>query len=267
MAAAAVDYYEFLQISPHADADTIHRVYRFMAARLHPDNTASGHEENFRLLKAAYDVLSDPKRRAEYDSMRAPAPAKPLATSIDFMDALDGELNRRLAVLAVLYYRRRSNPNFPEVALAEVEERMGFPRDYLDFTLWYLQKKGYVNKEDNAQYALTADGVDFVETQRTSIPTLNKLLTSGSGSSVAETMQMQTVEATASRTNAAAEAGRLAPDYTPIVLTQPAICTQGPRAGKQDRRVGMQDRRVIKVERRSGLREQRTNPPSRHVIN
>ena len=267
MAAAAVDYYEFLQISPHADADTIHRVYRFLAARLHPDNTISGHEENFRLLKAAYDVLSDPKRRAEYDSMRAPAPAKPLATSIDFMDALDGELNRRLAVLAVLYYRRRSNPNYPEVALAEVEERMGFPRDYLDFTLWYLQKKGYVNKEDNARYALTADGVDFVETQRTSIPTLNKLLTSGSGSSVEETMQRQTAEAAVPGTNAATETGRLAPDYTPTILTQPAVCTEGPRAGKQDRRVGMPDRRVIKMERRAGTREQRTNPPSRHVIN
>jgi curved DNA-binding protein CbpA len=38
--AEAVDYYEFLQISPNADADTIHRVYRFLAARLHPDNPA-----------------------------------------------------------------------------------------------------------------------------------------------------------------------------------------------------------------------------------
>lgn len=269
MGAPAHDYYEFLQISPNADADTIHRVYRYQAARLHPDNAETGHEENFRLLKVAYDVLSDPHRRDEYDKARAQTqtPPEPLAASVDFMDAMEGELNRRLAVLAVLYYRRRSNPNFPEVALAEIEERMGFPRDYLDFTLWYLQKKAYVNKADNAQYALTADGVDFVETQRTSIPTLNKLLTSGSGSSVAETMQMQTAEATASRTNAAAEAGKLASDYTPTVLTQPAVCTEGARAGKQDRRVGMSDRRVIKVERRSSMRERHTNPPSRHVIN
>ena len=47
------DYYEFLQISPNADAETIHRVYRFLAARLHPDNSETGHEENFRLLKGA----------------------------------------------------------------------------------------------------------------------------------------------------------------------------------------------------------------------
>ena len=61
MATPTVDYYEFLQISPNADAETIHRVYRFLAARLHPDNSETGHEENFRLLKIAYDVLSDPR--------------------------------------------------------------------------------------------------------------------------------------------------------------------------------------------------------------
>jgi len=258
MATASVDYYEFLQISPHADAETIHRVYRFLAARLHPDNHISGHAEHFHLLKTAYDVLSDPKRRAEYDATRAPAPAKPLSSTIDFMDAMDGELNRRLAVLAVLYYRRRANPNFPEVGLAELEERMGFPRDYLDFTLWYLQKKGYILKQDNAEYSLTAEGVDFVERERGTAPTLNKLLTSDSGSSVAETMQMETVEPGAQETKPAA--GQLTADATPIILTQPAICTEGPRAGKIDRRVGMPDRRVIKVERRGGMRERRTTP-------
>ena len=140
----------------------------------------------FDCSRIAYDVLADPRRRAEYDATRSrtQAPPEPLATSIDFMDELEGELNRRLAVLAVLYYRRRTNPTFPEVTLSEIEERMGFPRDYLDFTLWYLQRKGYVSKADNAQYTLTVDGVDFVETQRANMPTLNKLLTSGSGSSV-----------------------------------------------------------------------------------
>jgi curved DNA-binding protein CbpA len=61
------DYYEFLQISPHANLDTIHRVYRFLAARFHPDNPESGDPELFRNVRTAYEVLSDPKRRAEYD--------------------------------------------------------------------------------------------------------------------------------------------------------------------------------------------------------
>ena len=32
------DYYEMLQISPNADSETIHRVYRILAQRYHPDN-------------------------------------------------------------------------------------------------------------------------------------------------------------------------------------------------------------------------------------
>jgi curved DNA-binding protein len=178
-----LDYYEFLQISPNADTDTIHRVYRFLATRLHPDNPESGDAEMFHVLKTAYDVLSNPERRAEYDISRKPEPAPPvpLSTTVDFMDSLDGELNRRLAVLAVLYYRRRTKPNMPEVPLAEIELRMGFPRDYLDFTTWYLVKKGYVSRADNGEFTLSADGVDFVETQRANLPALNKMLTCGDG--------------------------------------------------------------------------------------
>ena len=110
---------------------------------------------------------------------QAPA-TPPLSNSIDFMDNVAGERNRRLAVLAVLYFRRRTNPVFPEVSLADLEMRMGFPRDYLDFTTWYLQKKGYITKADNSDFSLTASGVDFVETQRAQIPILQKLLTNGS---------------------------------------------------------------------------------------
>src|SRR5580658_712735 len=104
------DYYEFLQISPNAELDTIHRVYRFMAVRLHPDNPATGDAEKFVLLTQAYEALSDPERRAEYDAARkneASQPA-PLSATIDFMDVMEGEMNRRLAVLSVLYFQRRA---------------------------------------------------------------------------------------------------------------------------------------------------------------
>lgn len=285
MATPTVDYYEFLQISPNADAETIHRVYRFLAARMHPDNSETGHEENFRLLKAAYDVLSDPRRRAEYDAARTRAQAapEPLAATIDFMDALDGELNRRLAVLAVLYYRRRTNPGFPEVPLVEIELRMGFPRDYLDFTLWYLQRKGYVTKADNAQYTLTVDGVDFVETQRANIPTLHKMLTSGSGSSVEDLARTQYSEAAVEPEPIAAPAeptaatprpafARPAPRYqsrpldqsrqpartsTPIILPASMSPIDDRRRGRPERRVGKPDLRDKKVERRFHLQDRR----------
>jgi hypothetical protein len=183
-----LDYYEFLQISPNAEPATIHRVYRFLAGRLHPDIPGTGDADKFRLLKQAYDVLSDPQRRAEYDATykkEAPEPV-PLSTSIDFMDSIDGELNRRLGVLALLYIQRRINPYRPEVSLNEVEMRMGFPRDYLHFTMWYLRNKNYILLADNSDSTLTALGVDFVEANRANVPILNKLLTSGAGPSTTD---------------------------------------------------------------------------------
>ena len=65
------DYYEVLQISPNAEPETVHRVYRLLAQRFHPDNSESGSDARFRELTAAYEVLSDPERRAKYDVVHA----------------------------------------------------------------------------------------------------------------------------------------------------------------------------------------------------
>ena len=177
------DYYEFLEISPQATQETIHRVYRYLASRYHPDSSGTGDLDKFTQLSAVYKVLSDPARRAEYNSQRAThqrAVQNPLSTTIDFLDQVEGDQNRRLAVLTILYYRRRTCPNEPEVSLAEIERRMGFPRDYLDFTTWYLAKKKYITRADNSDFTLTVDGVDFIETQRATVPLLDRLLTNGS---------------------------------------------------------------------------------------
>lgn len=176
-----LDYYEFLQISRNAELDTINRVYRFLAVRLHPDNPKTGDLEQFLLLKQAYDVLSDPARRAQYDATRDACEHEPivgdqLCNWVDFMDDMEGELNRRLAVLGLLYIQRRTNPYHPEVSLMTLEQSMGFPRDYLDFTTWYLKSKEFITKADNATFTLTVQGVDFVESNRERIPVLKRLL-------------------------------------------------------------------------------------------
>ena len=82
------DYYEFLQISPNAEFDTIHRVHRFLALRFHPDNPETCDTDKFHLLQQAYEVLSDEARRAEYDAARdlVGTSLAPLSLSVDFMD-------------------------------------------------------------------------------------------------------------------------------------------------------------------------------------
>src|SRR3954467_12516842 len=65
--AAAQDYYELLQVSTTAEIETIHRVYRLLAQRFHPDNRETGSASRFRLISEAYNVLCNPEARARYD--------------------------------------------------------------------------------------------------------------------------------------------------------------------------------------------------------
>jgi curved DNA-binding protein CbpA len=173
----ATDYYEFLQIDPKAKPETIQRIYRFLAARYHPDNAATGDLEKFLLLNRAYEVLSDPERRAQYDAkVKKQLPAGTLFESVDFMDGIEGEINRRLAVLSLLYRQCRANVHSPHVSLLDLEAQIGVPREYLDFTIWYLRSKKYIKQEDNADLSLTCSGVDYIESNRSSFPLLNKRL-------------------------------------------------------------------------------------------
>lgn len=60
--------YNILGISPTATAEEIKKAYRSLAMRHHPDrSTHSNSEARFNAIKSAYELLSDPKKRAEYN--------------------------------------------------------------------------------------------------------------------------------------------------------------------------------------------------------
>lgn len=175
------DWYAVLQINRNADAETIHRVYRIMASRFHPDNPRTGNLERFLLMKRAYNVLSDPAQRAEYDAQYCEVESKPLPIfeMREFIDGVEGEKNRRLGVLSLLYHHRRINDDNPGVSLLELEQRMALPREYLTFTLWYLRSRGFVTFADNSDYAVTAEGVDYTEGQLRTNTLVRQLLEAG----------------------------------------------------------------------------------------
>lgn len=63
------NYYKALEISPSADAEAIKSAYRRLAKSQHPDR--GGSAAGFQALKEAYELLSNPTRRAAYDESRA----------------------------------------------------------------------------------------------------------------------------------------------------------------------------------------------------
>ena len=65
------DYYEVLGLAKNAAEDEIKKAYRKLAMKHHPDRNqgdgAKKSEEHFKEVKEAYEMLSDPKKRAAYD--------------------------------------------------------------------------------------------------------------------------------------------------------------------------------------------------------
>jgi hypothetical protein len=187
-AEAFVDYYELMQISHNAELETIHRVFRMMASRYHPDNAETGDNEKFLLLTKAYAVLSDPARRAAYDEAHQARHTQPLPVFglKEFAEGLEGEVNRRLGILSLLYNRRRTNPDNPGISVLDFESVMAFPREHLEFAIWFLREKQYIRPGNTSDYMISAAGVEYLESEIPSNGVLSKLLNAAGPGAVQE---------------------------------------------------------------------------------
>ena len=160
-----VDYYEALQISPNADADTVQRVYRLLAQRFHPDHKDSGDAEMFRLITEAYQALSEPERRAAYDVEHREK--RRLTWRIfdqsNSSQGVEAEKRKRQGVLALLYRKRVAQPDQAALSIKDMEDLLGVPKEHLEFTLWYLKEGQFIQRLDSGRTIITLKGVDLAE--------------------------------------------------------------------------------------------------------
>jgi hypothetical protein len=167
------DYYEILQLSPNADSETVGRVYRMFAKRYHPDNTEGGNAEKFGVISEAYRVLSDPEKRAAYDV----AYEKNRAATLKIFDETNSgssfASDERIfeTILSLLYIARRRVPRRGGMGIIQLEKLLGCPGEHLEFHVWYLREKGWIERLDTGQLSITAAGVDqVIENDKLELP-------------------------------------------------------------------------------------------------
>ncbi len=161
----SADCYEVLQISAQADNETIHRVYRFMAQRYHPDNADTGDSARFTEILEAYRLLSDPEKRAAYDVQRR-ASDQTLHETLGMKIPADGpaaEPAKRQAILKLFYLKMLRSHSQPGTMVRELEEILQIPEAHLEFTLWFLRQKRWIVSTDGGRLAITIEGVEEVE--------------------------------------------------------------------------------------------------------
>jgi curved DNA-binding protein len=182
-----VDYYEILQLSPNATADTVERVYRILAKRYHPDNQDTGDPTQFAELHQAYELLSNPTTRAAYDVRYEETRA--LTWKIFKQDdAGDSRADdRRLfhGLLSVLYIARRRDPQNGGLGPVTLENMLGCPRQHLEFPIWYLKQRGLIERLESGYLAITAAGVDKLGSDDLALPA-NRLIEENSMADGAE---------------------------------------------------------------------------------
>ena len=117
-----IDYYELLQLSSNADADTIERVFRYLAKKFHPDNKESGDTDRFRLIVEAHRTLSNPENRAAYDvkyqdywnrKWKLASEASKVTSVASNGTAFGDDRENRESLLSILYVQRRRDMKNP----------------------------------------------------------------------------------------------------------------------------------------------------------
>ena len=157
-----IDYYETLEISPNANAETIDRIFRYFAQRYHPDNQDTVILPD--LVKSWMPIIRSKIRsnvRSTIFSIKIVRTlGRKLAAEASDSNGIERDVDIQDKLLSLLYVKRRRNTRDPGIGNQELERLSGSPSEHLEFHLWYLKAKGWIGKLENGTLAITVEGID-----------------------------------------------------------------------------------------------------------
>lgn len=158
------DHYEVLGVEHKASTDAIQVAYVRLAEKYHPKTGFSPSPEKYESITLAFEVLSDPELRQEFNKLKGIGEEdKPKFSGLPFFEAYQRDTHLRIGLLCVLYDRRRSKPFTPSLSMRHLEQIFGASTQELNFALWYLKQRDLVMADDKSSLQITVDGMDYLE--------------------------------------------------------------------------------------------------------
>jgi curved DNA-binding protein CbpA len=158
------DHYEVLAIEHKAASEAIQAAYARLSAKYHPRNGTTPDPEKFDSVNLAFEILSNPELRQEFDKIKGiGANEKPKFSGRTFFELYGRDTNLRVALLCVLYDRRRSKPFTPSLSMRHLESILNSTSVELNFALWYLKQRDMISSDDKSSLQITVTGMDFLQ--------------------------------------------------------------------------------------------------------
>ena len=158
------DHYEVLGIDPRSAGAVVQDTYSKLARKA----KESGDAERLESLNLAYEVLGDPMLRREFDKLKGLGEevGGPKFSGARFFDTLGRDQRLRVALLCLLYDRRRNKPFTPSLSVRFIEGMIAASSEEIVLALWYLKARNLAANDDKSSVLITVDGIDYLEREK-----------------------------------------------------------------------------------------------------
>lgn len=158
------DHYEVLGVDHKAGTDAIQVAYTRLSEKYHPKTGDVPSPEKYESVTLAFEVLSDPELRLDFNKLKGIGEEdRPKFSGLAFFEAYQRDTHLRIALLCVLYDRRRSKPFTPALSMRHLEAIFGASTQELNLALWYLKQRELVLADDKSSLQITVSGMDYLE--------------------------------------------------------------------------------------------------------